>query len=245
MIKAIKLDLTGKVAAILSLSVLLPAIIVSLSTPIRTELLLGNARQGESSQSIRAGSISGAQYDTMMGNSEWFSPARGYLINKIAGISSTAGKTSSKNVLLPKRILAEKLSATYMIVPAAAENFVNSAFDAGIKHGVDPLLILAICAAESRFNPVAMSRGGAMGLMQIIPKYHADVISGSGGMEGLVDTKRATYAGAQILRQYLNKAQGNLEVALSLYNGSISDLDRKYAKKVLGLRSAFNAALLR
>jgi len=44
----------------------------------------------------------------------------------------------------------------------------------GQQVGLDPLLILAVMAIESRFNPIAESVMGAKGLMQVIPKLHRD-----------------------------------------------------------------------
>ena len=72
------------------------------------------------------------------------------------------------------RAIATYLGKRYLVSPDAVERFVQIAFDAGREVSIDPLLIVAVMAVESRFNPIAESTAGAQGLMQLIPKYHED-----------------------------------------------------------------------
>ncbi len=59
------------------------------------------------------------------------------------------------------RALINYVSRRYRIAPDVIERFVGAAHDAGRQVGLDPLLILAVMAVESRFNPVAESLVGA------------------------------------------------------------------------------------
>src|SRR5206468_8077727 len=72
------------------------------------------------------------------------------------------------------RALANYVSRRYRIAPDVSEMFVGAAYEAGRQVGLDPLLILAVMAVESRFNPLAESLMGANRLMQVIPKHQLD-----------------------------------------------------------------------
>jgi soluble lytic murein transglycosylase-like protein len=80
-----------------------------------------------------------------------------------------------------QRLIAEHIAKRYRIADAAATHFVSVAYRAGELHRVDALLVLAVMAIESRYNPVAESVMGAKGLMQVIAKYHPEKLSDHGG----------------------------------------------------------------
>ncbi|TMH22958.1 MAG: lytic transglycosylase domain-containing protein, partial [Betaproteobacteria bacterium] len=69
---------------------------------------------------------------------------------------------------------ANAVARRYRISLEATRELVGTAYREGKVIGVDPLLIIAVMAVESRFNPIAQSDGGAIGLMQVIPRFHAD-----------------------------------------------------------------------
>src|SRR2546427_9065854 len=94
------------------------------------------------------------------------------------------------------RALANYVSRKYRIAPDVTEQFVGAAYDAGRRVGLDPLLILAVMAVESRFNPVAESLMGAKGLMQVISRHHLDKLLLHGGEEaGVRSTVKNTFWG--------------------------------------------------
>src|SRR5258708_19375043 len=70
------------------------------------------------------------------------------------------------------RALINYVSRRYRIAPDVIEQFVGAAHDAGRQVGLDPLLILAVMAVESRFQPVPESLVRAKGLMQVLPRPH-------------------------------------------------------------------------
>lgn len=134
-----------------------------------------------------------------------------------------------------QRALAEFISKRWRIAESAATSFVSIAYRAGTRHHVDPVLILAVVAIESRFNPVAESGVGARGLMQIIPKYHLDKLLSHGGEEALLDPEVNIHVGAQILREYTRRL-GDQQAALQMYAGALDEPTSRYAAKVFDER---------
>jgi len=130
-----------------------------------------------------------------------------------------------------QRALAEFIAKRWRIAETAATSFVSIAYRAGKRHSVDPVLILAVVAIESRFNPIAESVVGAKGLMQIIPKYHLDKLLDHGGEEALLDPEVNIHVGAQILHEYYRRL-GDQEAALQRYAGAFDEPTSRYAAKV-------------
>ena len=135
-----------------------------------------------------------------------------------------------------QRAVAEFISKRYRVAQDATAGFVATAYRAGGEWRVDPLLILAVMAVESRYNPVAESNMGAKGLMQVIPKFHADKLTGHGGESALLDPHVNIQIGAQILREYLRRF-GETETALQMYAGAFDEPSSSYAFKVLAERA--------
>ncbi|MEO7403790.1 MAG: transglycosylase SLT domain-containing protein, partial [Burkholderiales bacterium] len=132
-----------------------------------------------------------------------------------------------------ERVLANHLARTYRIAVAPAQALVSAAYRAARTMNVDPLLLVAVMAIESRFNPIAESDMGAKGLMQVIPRYHLDKLAEHGGEPTVLDPEVNIRVGAQILKEYIVRA-GGVEAGLQWYNGASTDLTRQYAEKVLG-----------
>jgi soluble lytic murein transglycosylase-like protein len=110
------------------------------------------------------------------------------------------------------------------------EQILSAIYDAAAKNN-NPDIIIAIGLVESRFNPVAKSKKGAMGLMGIMPNFWLEELIA----QGLVKEKRDLYeipsnvaSGAYIFERYLSKTN-NIEKALFEYVGG----DPYYAGKVL------------
>jgi soluble lytic murein transglycosylase-like protein len=101
---------------------------------------------------------------------------------------------------------------------------------------VDPVLVLAVMAIESRYNPVAESVMGARGLMQVIPKFHLEKLSSRGGEQALLDPEVNILVGTQILREYYRRL-GDLESSLQMYAGALDDPASQYSAKVLAERA--------
>ncbi|MCK4389230.1 MAG: lytic transglycosylase domain-containing protein [Desulfobacterales bacterium] len=99
---------------------------------------------------------------------------------------------------------------------------ISSRYDAYIaeaarKHGVSFSLIKAVIKAESDFDPYAVSRSGARGLMQIMPQTAKDLSIGDS-----FDPRENILGGARYLKDLLMQFQGSLPLALAAYNAGPS-----------------------
>lgn len=110
-----------------------------------------------------------------------------------------------------------------------AWNIANGIVGFSIMYGVDARLIMAMVMAESRFNPSATSRAGAMGLGQLMPGTARGM-----GLTNAYDTTQNLYATVRIVRGHLErygkKAENGfhaLVLALAAYNSGSGNV-RKY-----------------
>ena len=99
------------------------------------------------------------------------------------------------------------------------------------KHDIPLNLILGLIKTESHFDQYAISKAGAMGFWQVLPRAHHDKILKQSN-KNLYDPEPNSSLGAQILKNCLNKYR-SLESGLACYNGSNRDNSQTYAKKVL------------
>ncbi|MBW2634401.1 MAG: lytic transglycosylase domain-containing protein, partial [Deltaproteobacteria bacterium] len=93
---------------------------------------------------------------------------------------------------------------------------------AAATHEVDPALIKAIIMAESRYNPRAVSKRGARGLMQLMP-----VTAKSLGVIDSFDPEDNINGGVMYFRRLLDRFDGDVTLALAAYNAG-SRYVRKY-----------------
>lgn len=106
-----------------------------------------------------------------------------------------------------------------------------------MKYNVSVDLVVALSKAESTFNPGAMSKKGAMGVMQVMWKVHHGMLSARGiatQKDHLFDPERGIEAGTLILSRYLN-AYGTVQKALTRYYGGSSVAYRNKITKNVAL----------
>ena len=139
-----------------------------------------------------------------------------------------------------QQAVAEYIAKRYRVADDAIAGFVAMAYRAGEEYRVDPLLILAVMAIESRYNPVAESVMGARGLMQVIAKYHPEKLSDHGGEQALLEPEVNIQVGAQILREYQRRF-GDTETALQMYAGALDEPTSQYANKVFAEKARLDA----
>jgi len=143
-----------------------------------------------------------------------------------------------------RQAVAEFIAKRYRVAEEVIADYVATAYRAGAVHQVDPLLILAVVAVESRYNPVAESFMGAKGLMQVIPKYHHEKLEEHGGADALLDPHVNIQVGARILREYMRRF-GETQTALQMYSGSLDEPNAIYAGRVLAERTRLERTLER
>jgi soluble lytic murein transglycosylase-like protein len=141
------------------------------------------------------------------------------------------------------QMLANVVARRYRVAEGAAIDVVHAALREGHKHGLDPMLILAVIAVESRFNPIAESEYGAVGLMQIVPRFHMDKIAAV-GVPSMLLTEPNIAIGTRILKESIRRG-GSDAAGLQLYNGTSDDETQAYANRVLSERRRIESALPR
>jgi hypothetical protein len=120
---------------------------------------------------------------------------------------------------------------------------------AAVIHDVDPALISAIIMAESSFNPQAVSRRGARGLMQLMPATARSL-----GVLDSFDPGWNIDGGVRYFRYLLDRFDGDVYLSLAAYNAGSQNVrayrgvppfreTRDYIKKVLDYQARFQSGM--
>jgi soluble lytic murein transglycosylase-like protein len=113
------------------------------------------------------------------------------------------------------------------------------------RHGVDVPLVKAVIKAESDFNPIAVSKKGAQGLMQLMPEKAEEF-----SVANPFDPYQNIDGGVRILRGLFDKFDGDISLVLAAYNAGENAVVREngvppfketqnYIKKVLKYKKLF------
>lgn len=117
------------------------------------------------------------------------------------------------------------------------------------NHDIEPALIRAVILAESNYNPKAVSKRGARGLMQLMPRTAAAL-----GVVDLFDPAENINGGVKYLRQLLDRFDNDTRLALAAYNAGSRHVrnyngvppfraTRLYIKKVFKYQTLFQAEM--
>jgi soluble lytic murein transglycosylase-like protein len=129
------------------------------------------------------------------------------------------------------RALSRDIARRFHLAEGAAVSITRAAFSAAQASGIDPTLVLAIAAVESKFKPGAVNpTTGAKGLMQIMPRWHQDKILGIGGEPSLMLIAPNIAVGAAIMAEYLDAEDGDIKDALGHYLGTTGA--ERYVRRV-------------
>jgi soluble lytic murein transglycosylase-like protein len=127
--------------------------------------------------------------------------------------------------------------------------FHSLILQAAVVHNVEPALIKAVILAESNYNPKAVSKRGARGLMQLMPSTAAAL-----GVDDLFDPEDNINGGVKYLRQLLDRFDNDVRLALAAYNAGSRHVrnyngvppfraTRLYIKKVFKYQALFEAEM--
>jgi soluble lytic murein transglycosylase-like protein len=107
---------------------------------------------------------------------------------------------------------------TAVTVPAehAYDDFIS---EASARYRVDATLIRSVMQTESAFDALAVSRAGAIGLMQLMPDVAEEL-----GVEDPFDPRQNVMGGAKYLRRLLDLYRGNVRLALASYNAGATSV---------------------
>ena len=93
--------------------------------------------------------------------------------------------------------------------------------EASETYGVATSILKSIAKAESNFNPFAVSKAGAIGIMQLMPSTAASL-----GVSNSYDARENIMGGAKYISQLLSRYQGNISLALAAYNAGTGNVDK-------------------
>ncbi|MGB6199627.1 MAG: transglycosylase SLT domain-containing protein [Candidatus Acidiferrales bacterium] len=134
----------------------------------------------------------------------------------VASDDSQSASSESASVYAP----ASAAPATY-VPPAAHPSLDQMVHEVAARYNVDPQLIRAVIGQESNWDPHAVSRTGAQGLMQLVPTTAREL-----GVRNAFDPQQNLDGGVRYLRSLLVRYGGDLDKALAAYNAGPGAVDR-------------------
>ncbi|CAM4375369.1 transglycosylase SLT domain-containing protein [Bordetella muralis] len=127
--------------------------------------------------------------------------------------------------------LRNYISRKYRVAYDATGVLVNTTYRVAREKDLDPLLLLAVIAIESRYNPFAESSVGAQGLMQVMTRVHQDKFDKLGEGANALDPISNIRVGSTILKDCITR-RGSVEGGLACYVGATGPSDGGYGAKV-------------
>ena len=141
-------------------------------------------------------------------------------------------------------------SSGWLAIPGgvARGRYAEEIGEAANRYGVDPGLVQSVIRFESAFNPWAVSRKGARGLMQLMPQTASSL-----GVRDTFNPRQNIDGGVRHLRGLIDRYGGNLPLALAAYNAGAQAVDlyrgippypetQLYVRRILSLYGSSSGA---
>jgi len=142
---------------------------------------------------------------------------------QIASYVDEHGKVVYVNGDSPRRTTEGTISSTPAAQSANApgDHLDQIVQQAAERHNLDPALVKAVISTESGWNPTAISRKGAVGLMQLIPETAERF-----GVGNAFDPAQNVEGGTSYLKELLDHYNGDLTKTLAAYNAGERAVDQ-------------------
>ncbi len=138
---------------------------------------------------------------------------------------STFARENTEHRPSNEQVKGKKVGSADVVVSPGlgkkAEPFHPIILRAANRHEVDPALVKAIIMVESRYDPHAISKQGAKGLMQLMPRTARSL-----GVEDSFNPEHNVNGGVKYLKQLLDEFDDNLKFAVAAYNAGSSKVRR-------------------
>ena len=175
-------------------------------------------RQHDRRGGSRAGKVDRRQRDRRR------AAAGGLLLTGLSLAGALHGRGSQPGTPTTASATEEAPDLKAIAAPAKGEEagpFDDIIREAALKYGVDVDLVRAVVKTESNFNPLAKSRAGASGLMQLMPRLSKEL-----GISNPFDPRENVFGGTQYLSKLLDRHDGNVKLALASYNAGPGNVRR-------------------
>lgn len=168
---------------------------------------------------------------------------------QLASLQVQSSSTSSLPSTSRNYAASGRVYNTQSSLPNGSEWIDKIVQQAANDHAVDPNLVRAIIKVESNFNPHAVSRKGAIGLMQLMPTTAKSL-----NVRNPYDPAQNVDAGVRHFKQLLDSYNGNVELSLAAYNAGAGAVrrsrgipkyseTRNYVKRITGIYGSNTARL--
>jgi soluble lytic murein transglycosylase-like protein len=129
-----------------------------------------------------------------------------------------SGKAQVNGEIATQNTNHSRAAGNRSVGSAQIDRYIN---EAAARHHVDPNLVRALVKVESNFNPSAVSRKGAMGLMQLMP-----ATARMYDLRNPFDAEQNVEAGVRHLKGLLENFRGDVSLSLAAYNAGQGAVER-------------------